>query len=210
MGLRALVAVTALGAASPAHADTCEAAEVESLRAHLSEQSSKANKWNWAWRITFTTAAVGTASVGAWNPAPSLQAGLYASAGKASIGALARFILPLNIEVPEATGDACTDLAALRKEVRRVARRERSLFWTGHIGGALVNLGGAIYVYTYDGTGKALLSVAIGYPVGLLSNYTMPRATWKLWRERESTWNLAAVTAVPRDDGWVLSLSGTF
>ncbi len=214
--VRALVIVILL-VANVAYAETalavptgsCEV-EAADLRSHLTRQSSNANTWNWTWRITFTSAAAGTLAVGLWNPLPSVQRGLYASAGKASIGAFARIFLPLNIDVPAETADACADVAALRKQIRRVAKRERGLFWTGHIGGAIVNLSGAAYVYYYDGAGKALLSIAIGYPVGLLSNYTMPRGTWKLWREREAAWTVTTVTAVPRDDGYVLTLGGTF
>lgn len=210
--LVALVALWALFGPTEAHAQaTCDATEVTELRAHLAAQSDKADTWNLAWRVTFTSAAVGTLAVGLWNPFPSLQTGLYASSGKATIGALARWILPLRIHVPADTGDACTDLAALRKEIRRVARKQRSLFWMGHFGGILVNLGGAAYVWYEDSLGKALLSIAVGYPVGVLSNYTMPRGTWKLYRDREPSWTITTVTALPRDDGgFTLSLAGTF
>jgi hypothetical protein len=190
----------------------CSDAEVTELREHLAAQSDKAETWNLAWRLIFTGAAVGTAVVGYLDPFPSLQHGLYGSAGKATIGALARWVLPLHIHVPAATGDACTDLAALRKEVKRVAKKEKQNFWLGHIGGIAVNLGGAAYVYYYDGIGKALLSIAIGYPVGVTSNYTMPRATWKLYRSRESQWKpaTATVTVLPTEHGWQAALVGTF
>ena len=194
-----------------AHASECDPAEVSALREHLTAQSDKANTWNWVWRLTFTGAAVATGVVGALDTFPSLKYGLYASSGKAAIGALARWILPLRIEVPAASADACTDLAALRKEIKRVAGKERSLFWMGHIGGILVNLGGAAYVWYEDGFGKAALSVAVGYPVGLLSNYTMPRGTWHLYRERSSSWTTTAtVTVLPTQTGWQLALVGTF
>ena len=207
-----LVGLVALLAASDARAQaTCDAAELAELRAHLAAQSDKADTWNLAWQISFTGAAVGTLAVGLWNPFPSLQTGLYASSGKATVGALARWILPLRIHVPAGTGDPCTDLAALRTEIRRIARKQRSLFWMGHVGGILVNLSGAAYVWYEDSLGKALLSIAVGYPVGVLSNYTMPRGTWKLYREREPNWTITTVTALPRDDGgFVLSLAGTF
>jgi hypothetical protein len=85
----------------------------------------------------------------------------------------------------------------------------------GHLGGILVNLGGAAYVYYYDGLGKAALSIAIGYPVGVLSNYTMPRGTWKLYREREASWQVTSVGILPRraedgSRGWVLGVGGTW
>jgi hypothetical protein len=186
----------------------CDAAEAADLRAHLSSQEQKADRWNLVWRLTFTGAAVATIGVGVANPFPSLQTGLYASGAKASIGALARWILPLRVHVPVETADTCADVLALRKELRKVGRNERALFLMGHIGGLLVNLGGAAYVWYADSGSKALLSVAIGYPVGLLSNYTMPRGAWHKYRE--ATWTLPMVTAVPHHDGWVVSLSGAF
>jgi len=198
----------------PRAVPACSEGDIIEMREHLAEQADKANTWNWVWRLVFTGAAVGTATVGYFDPFPSLglRRGMYASAGKASIGALARWVLPLNIHVPTATGDACTDLAALRKEIKRVAKKERGLFWTGHIGGIAVNLGGAAYVYYYDGIGKALLSIAVGYPVGVLSNYTMPRGTWKYYRANESRWQLdtAMITVLPTEHGWQAALVGTF
>jgi hypothetical protein len=193
-------------------------AEATELRDHLDRQADKANTWNWAWRGIFTGSAVATGVLGYLDPVPewNLKYGLYGSAGKATIGALARWVLPLRIHTPATSGDACTDVAALRKEIKRVAKKQKGLFWMGHIGGILVNLGGAAYVYYYDGLGKAALSIAIGYPVGALSNYTMPRGSWKLYRERESAWSQAAasatITVLPNADrnGWTLGLSGTF
>lgn len=215
--VRVVVLALFLALAPTAHADPCDPAEVTELHDHLASQSAKANTWNTAWRWIFTGAAVGTAVTGAIDPFPSweIKYGLYGSAGKATIGALARWFMPLRIRPPAITGDACTDLAAMRKEVTRVARKQRSLFWMGHIGGILVNLGGALYVYYYDGTGKALLSIAIGYPVGVTSNYTMPRGTLKLYRSREAAWTVTNVGAMPLRDarggsGWMLGIGGEF
>jgi hypothetical protein len=210
--LRALLVLAIL--ARSAQANDCDPAEAAELRMHLIAQQAKADTWNTVWRWIFTGAAVTTAVVGAIDPFPSaeLQHGLYGSAGKATIGALARWFMPLRIHVPDAKPN-CEDVAQLRKEVRRVARKERGLFWTGHIGGILVNLGGAAYVYYYDGTGKALLSIAFGYPVGVTSNYTMPRGTWKLYREREDSWRVTTVGVIPLRDarggtGWMLGIGG--
>jgi hypothetical protein len=206
--LRSLVVIALVAsAARPAAAESCDPAEAAELHAHLTAQEAKASRWNWAWRITFTTAAVGTLAVAIADPFPKLRDGLYVSSGKAAIGALARWILPLRVEVPALTGDACADAAALRKAVTRTGRKERSLFVLGHVGGLLVNLGGAGIIWYRSSLGQGLLSIAIGYPIGLLSNYTMPRGSWHLWRERETTWTVAAV---PHDDGWVVSVAGSF
>jgi len=194
--------------ATPPTGASCDPAEAADLRAHLNDQKHKADRWNLVWRGVFTGAAAITLGVGIANPFPSLQTGLYASAGKATIGALARWILPLRVHLPAETTDACTDVAALRQELKRVGRKERSLFYMGHFGGILVNLAGAAYVWRYDTASKALLSVAVGYPVGLLSNYTMPRGAWHKWRE--ASWTTPVVTVMPRDDGWLLTAAGSF
>jgi hypothetical protein len=205
---RCAVAVVVAAQARPADA-ACDPAEAAELREHLTSQGKSADRWNLAWRITFTGAAVTTFAVGLANPLPSLQTGLYASAGKATIGAVARWFFTLRVHVPPADPDPCVDLAALRTELRRVARKERSLFWMSHIGGTAVNLGGAAYVYLVeDSVGKALLSIAIGYPVGVLSNYTMPRGSWKKYRD--SSFTPTTVLVAPRDDGWVLTFGGAF
>lgn len=200
--------------APPPTAESRCLAEATELRDHLTSQRGTANTWNTAWRWIFTGAAVATAVVGYIDPLPdaNLQHGLYGSSGKATIGALARWILPLRIHVPAVSADTCTDVAELRKTIKLVANKERGMFWLGHIGGLLVNLGGAAYVYYYDGLGKAALSVAIGYPVGVLSNYTMPRGSWKLARAREASWQVTTVGVLPRPasegDGWVLGVGG--
>ncbi len=202
-----VVLVLVLAPATAGAAD-CDPAEAAALREHLTSQQKTADTWNLAWRITFTAAAVGTLAVGVANPFPSLQTGLYASSGKATIGALARWILPLRIHVPAETADTCADVSALRTELRRVGRKQRSLFWMGHIGGVIVNLGGAAYVWSEDSGSKALLSIAVGYPIGLLSNYTMPRGAWHKYRD--AAWTMPTVTAAPHKDGWVVTLSGAF
>jgi hypothetical protein len=202
--------------AAPPTAEQRCLAEATELRDHLTSQRGSANTWNAVWRWTFTGAAVATAVVGYIDPFPDadLQHGLYGSAGKATIGALARWILPLHIRVPAVNADACADVAQLRAGVKLVANKERGMFWLGHIGGLLVNLGGAAYVYYYDGLGKAALSVAIGYPVGVLSNYTMPRGSWKLYRAREAAWQVTTVGVLPlrssEHNGWVLGVGGTW
>jgi hypothetical protein len=195
------------GMSTPPVASSCDPKEVEELRDHLDGQARHARTWNIAWAAIFGGAAVGTFTVALANPFPDLQVGLYASAGKASIGALGRVILPLRIPRPELTGDACTDAAALRKAVKAAAKRERGNFWLNHIGGALVNGAGALVIWKYSSGSQALLSIATGYPVGLLSNYTAPRGSWHLYRERKATW---APIVSARENGWSVGVAGAF
>ena len=189
---------------APLVAPACDAREAEELRTHLAHASRRASKWNLAWQVTFTAASVGSFAVAIADPLPKYTDGLYVSGGKAAIGALARFVLPLRIEVPEPNADTCADLVALRKAVTQAAKRERGLFYTGHIGGLLVNLGGAAIIWYRSGLGQAAISVAVGYPVGLLSNYTMPRGSWQLFRDRQ--WSAGVVPQ--QGGGWLVTLGG--
>lgn len=191
--------------ASPAAPTTCDVREVEELRAHLAHQARRASTWNFAWKWTFTAAAVGSTAVALADPFPELRDGLYVSGGKAAIGALGRWILPLKIDVPAPDPDPCTDLARLREVLAKAAKHQRALFLTNHIGGLAVNLAGAGILWYRGSPSQALLSFATGYPVGLLSTYTMPRGSWH--RHRERLWT---ATVVPHEHGWVVTFAGAF
>ncbi|NVB77261.1 MAG: hypothetical protein HOV81_02600 [Kofleriaceae bacterium] len=188
-------------------ASACDAREAEELRAHLLTERRRATTWNRVWRWSFTAAAVGSFGVGLANPFPSLQDGLYVSAGKAAVGAAARWIIPLRVDVPEPNADTCADLAALRKAIRETAKKEKGLFVMGHIGGLALNLAGGAILWYRGSFWDAALSVGVGYPVGLLSNYTMPRSSWHLDRER--AWTIA-ITPAPDGTGWFAHASGAF
>lgn len=213
-----VVVLVGLAVARSAHAgepdtDTC-ATDAAELREALGREAHWADTWTTVWRLTFTATAVGTAVVGYLDPIHSWQAGLYVSAGKSTVGALARWVMPLRIHVPPPTADACADVAAMHAEIKRVAKMERSLFIMGHIGGIVLNGVGGYIVYHYASPGQAALSVGVGYPVGLLSNYTMPRRSWHRWRDRN--WDLPApaplptLTIAPTRGGAFIGLSGTF
>lgn len=215
----AVVVVSLLLAARAAYASdpgvTCED-EAAELRDALGRESHRAETWNTVWRWTFTGAAVASAGLAAadLDLLADSQAGLWVSAGKASIGALARWILPLHIHVPSPTSDACADVEAMHAEIKRVAKKEKGLFITGHIGGLILNGVGGYIVYHYAGLGQAALSVGVGYPVGLLSNYTMPRRSWHRYRDR--TWDLPpaapmpSLSVMPTRGGLFVSLGGAF
>ena len=111
--------------ARPVHAQSCED-EAARLRAHAELAARHTSQWNWAWRITFTTGAVGSLAVAIANPVPALQDGLYVSAGKAAIAAASRWLLPLGLDVPAPSGDACADAAALRAAIAATGRKERN------------------------------------------------------------------------------------
>ena len=124
-------------------------------------------------------------------------------AERAGIAALSRIVLPLRIGVPAHAADVCTDVESLRKAVRAAAKKERNTFYLNHIGGLLLHGAGAAILWNTDGAKVALLNVALGYPVGLLSNYLAPRNSWHLYRERNWT-----IGVVPTQTAWLVTVGG--
>ena len=176
------------------------------LRAELEHESARADHWVLAWRIVYTGLAAGELG-GAVSGAAGRDTtrSLWVGGAKSTLGALGFWLSPLRIKVPPATGDACFDRAALREAAARAADDERDAFWTAHIGGLIVNAAGAIVLGETTSWRAGLLSFATGYPVGLLSTYTMSRASWA--RVREPAWT-ASVVADGRQ--YALIVAGAF
>lgn len=201
---RLLITLGVVVLARAADAEPC--GDASALRADLQQEAIHADRWNLAWRIGFTASAVGqfaAAASGAFGR--DRAAVLWVGGVKSSLGAIVRWILPLQIDVPAATSDACGDRTALRAVAERVAGDERRVFWLSHLGGLAVNLGGTLLIAQRVSWQAGLLSFAVSYPVGLLSTYTMPRASWA--RIREPTWG-ANIVAGP--DRWSLVVGGSF
>lgn len=184
-------------AASPAtaRAERC-ADEATQLRAHLVEEKRRAFRWNYGWAIAFGAAAVGQLTLAVTETKPlgtfdrDYEETLYVGAAKATIGVLARVVLPLHVDVPAAAADPCVDVVALRAALEEAGRRERRSFWLTHLGGTALNLAGAALL-TYRRSFKVgAISFAISYPVGPANAYTQPRRSWHLWRERRVQWQL--------------------
>lgn len=190
--------------AQPVRADdVCDPQAAAELRAHLENEQRVARRWNTIWGLSLGAVAVGQFAVAYANPLPEIREGLFVGAGKASLGALVRLVTPLRIGVPTQAADACTDIASLRKAVRAAAKRERGNFYFNHVGGLLVNGAGVAILWYRGSPRQALLSVATGYPVTLLLNYTAPRNSWHLDRERN--WTIAVT---PQEHGWAVSIGG--
>lgn len=213
-----LVVVCLAVAARPAHASEPSpdcGEEAATLRQALTREAHRAHLWNTIWGITFSVSAVGSAVAGYYDfPKHELQAGLYVSAGKATIAALGRWVTPLSIQVPAPSSDACADLDALHAAIKRAAKKEKVGFFLNHIGGILLNVGGGLIVYHYSTGGQTALSVGGGYTVGLLATYTMPRESWHRYRDRD--WDLPApapqptLSVTPTPGGLFVSLGGAF
>jgi hypothetical protein len=196
-----------LGMATLARAAVAEpCGDASALRADLERESLHADRWNLAWGIGFTASAVGQfAAAASGRLAHDNTQALWVGGVKSSLGAVVRWFLPLRIDVPAATGDTCADRTALRAVAERAARDERQMFWLSHLGGLAVNLGGTLVIAERTSWQTGLLSFAIGYPVGLLGTYTMPRASWGRIREPAWTTNLVAGS-----DQWLLVAGGSF
>lgn len=167
--------------------------DASALRADLEHESARADHWVLAWRIVYSAAAVGQFAVAASGAAGRDNTrALWVGGAESSIAALGLWFAPLEIDVPPEAGDACADRTALRAAAERAAREERRGFWLSHIGGLAVNVAGALVVSELTSWKSGVLSFATGYPVGLLQNYTMPRASWH--RTREPAWTASIVT----------------
>ena len=180
--------------AAPAHADC--ARDAEALRAHLLEASHAARTWNLAWAIAFGGAAAIQVTLAAAEVNPfgkftaAYQDTLYVGAAKASVGAAARLVMPLRVDVPAANSDRCAELAALRGSLTAIAKKERQTFWLTHLGGLALNLSGAFLLWHRRTLAVGATSFAISFPIGPLSAYTLPRASWHLWRAQRASWSV--------------------
>ncbi len=183
-----------LGIVMRAHAADAEPCDdASAVRADLQQESVRVDHWTLAWRITYTALAAGELGVAASGTLGHDNAeAAWVGGVKSALGALGQWFSPLRIEVPASTGDACTDRAALRAAAEHAAHDERRTFWVSHLGGLAVNLAGAAFLAQQLSWQSGLLSFATGYPIGLISTYTMPRASWR--RVREVTWTASLVT----------------
>jgi hypothetical protein len=203
---RALLVIVLAGVMLPraAIAESCE--DAKALREALERESRRADRWDLAWRIVYTTVAVGELGIAASGKADhDTTVGLWVGGAKSSLAALGFWFSPLRIRVPRLSGDACADRGALRGIAERAADDERDAFLTAHIVGLLVNVGGALIVAQQTSWQNGALSFATGFPVGLLSTYTMPRASWG--RVREPSW---IVNVAAADGRTSLLVSGSF
>jgi hypothetical protein len=192
--------------ASPLRAQECAPAEVEVLRAHLAEQAISARRWNEVWRITFATVTLGALALAIENPFPQLRDNLWVTVGKSGLATASRLFLPLRVEVPPATGDVCADIAALRASIEATAKQERRLLFMHHAGSLILNTAGAVILLLRgNSVSESLVTAGVGLVVGWVATYTMPRATWRYWREQ--TWSVAYV---PRTGGGGVAVGMTF
>jgi hypothetical protein len=211
--MRLAITCVALGAtAARAEPADCQV-EATALRARLDDDARHAQHWELAWDVVFGATTAGSLALAITHADPiggnraDFEESMYVGAAKSGFGLLAHLVMPLRIDVPAVAGDACADRAALRAALAEAARRERKAFWLDHLGAFAVNLAGAIVLASRRSWQVGATSAALGYPVGLLSIYTAPRASWHDWRERAPAWTVGASATT---DGLSLWLAGQF
>jgi hypothetical protein len=205
-------AVSTARAERPAYDPACEI-EATELRAHLADAQSGIDNWNLGWRLGFGASAAAQFGLALTHTKPfgtfdrNYEETLYVGGTKAAIGFVARFVLPLRAEQPARLGDPCADRDRLRAALEDAGRRERRIFWMTHIGSFALNTAGMIVLGERRSWSVGAWSFALSYPIGLLSIYTMPRASWHAWRDRRASWSMAVTR---REDGWSFAIAGGF
>ena len=168
-----------IAAVGTARADC--ATEAAELRHQLAIESHRAHRWNGSWGVAFAAASIGQLALAVGNVGNTDQhEAFYVGAAKAGLGAASHLVVPLAIDVPAAVDDPCADRTALEGALAVAKKKERSIFYLGHFGALAVNLAGVIVLAERRSLLVGLESFAVGYPVGLLSIYTAPRAAWHL------------------------------
>jgi hypothetical protein len=202
--LRALCIIAIVAARSAAAQPTCDPT---ALRTELADEAARMDRWRLGWTIGYGALTAGQLALAAanWNPIGpddrEFRDSRYVGAAESGIGALASLFAP-HIDVPDPVADSCADVAALEAARSKAGKLERTLFWGSHAGNLVVNAAGSLILAERTNWSTAALAFAIGYPVGLLNTYTMPRASWHAMR----------VVPVPLavDRGAALMLIGSF
>lgn len=162
-----LVLAVLLAARPAAAACPTESADTEAL---LTREAKRAKRWDLGWAGFFGVAALAQGGMGLaeWVPFrpfdDAARAGVWVGAGKAAIASVSHLVLRLKIP-------RC-NLAEARKH-------ERTTFFLNHAGSLVLNVGGLLLLgLQYDTWKEGWMSIALGYPIGLLSIYTQPRRAW--------------------------------
>jgi hypothetical protein len=183
-GLRAITIVIALAARTAA-------ADCEATRARIAADAARAHDWNLAWGLGFTGATVLQAAIAISPVSDRERDAMVIGAAKSGIGMMVHAILPLRIATP-------TSCAEAERILAKAARDERRLFFLNHFGGLALNLAGALILTERRSWRDGLISFAVGWPVGLLHAYSLPRGSWHV------------VTAMPVEGGAIVGVAGAF
>lgn len=207
----AVITLSAVLGAAPAHAAPDCTADADRLRAHLEQAERNTFLWNTTWAVLFGSAAVGQIVLAVTETKPfgtfdaAARDTYYVGATKATLALATRVLTPLRVSVPARNEDRCVELVTLRATVTTLANKERRGFWLGHIGGLALNLAATGFLWHRHSFTDGAISFAMSFPVGLASTYTMPRASWKLWRAEKASWS---VTVAVHPERTMFSIAG--
>ncbi len=140
-------------------------ARADDVCARLAREHDRAVRWNVAWGIGLGAAALVQAGAAPLIDNREQRDTLIVGAAESAIGAAASLVTPLRVSA------SCAALVD-------AGRRARGAFYLDHVGGIVVNLGGALVLAHYTTTANAAIAFAIGYSVALVRTYTMPRWAW--------------------------------
>jgi hypothetical protein len=165
-------------------------ARSESIRAFLDREAARARVWDLGWGIGMGAAAAGQGAliVAEWHPIDDfnddVEAALYVGMGQSVLAGGSHVVLPLQVErPPAATGDACADLAAAERALRETAGHQKEAFILNHVGNAVFSVAGLLILgLGFDTWSHGATSAATSFATGLVTTYTMPRASWKAVR----------------------------
>jgi len=175
----------------------------------------QAATWNLAWTATFVVAAMGSAGYAALAPGDWLgsdsRAALYVTAGKATVGAIAKRIDPLQIDVERLCHDPHPASARARHALLvEAARHESHALILNIFGGLALNTAGLLYLgYGRDAWQTAWISFGVGTTVSVASTLTAPVQSWLLRRRLDRSRRIVAVPMMGRDGSGV-ALAGTW
>lgn len=169
------------------------------LRLSLELERDRADRWNLAWQLALTGAAIGQSAVAITPVADrGTRMAAWVGAAESAFAAGGSWLLPLRLEAPD---DVETlDCAEVSAAEDRAARAERRTFWLLHAGNVVVNATGGIVLAELTSWERGALSFALGYSVGLLQIYTLPHPVW-----RDSF-----ITAIPSRGGWTIGMARRF
>jgi hypothetical protein len=152
----------------------------------LAHEQQRAHRWDVTWGVLLTSAFVVQGAAALTPPLPrAVRVGAAIGAGKSFLGAAGHWVLPMRL------GDGC--------DVEHAATVERQNFWLLHIGAFVVNGAGFVAEAELTDWQHAAVSTAVGYTVGLVQVYTMPRIHTDM-----------TATVTPTAGGWSVSLAGAF
>ena len=153
----------------------------------LPYEAAHFHRWKLGWTLAYGALSAGQAglALARWNPLGTydreFRDTLITGAVKSGLGMLSMLLAP---GIDDAT--PCEKAGTI----------ERTLFWGGLAGNVIVNVTGGLILAHETTWSTGLVSVALGFPVGLLSTYTLPRGACH------------AMRLVPTPNG--VALAGTF